>query len=233
MTTASDIKIPAPAGAFGGYLARPAGKPVGSVVVIQEIFGVNSHIRSVTRRLADAGFAALAPDLFHRAAAGVELGYDEAGIQRGFELMQQLKGEDALADIRAALAQLRALPELKGSKVGVMGFCMGGLYAYRSAANLDPDCAVAYYGGGIANYLGEAAKIRVPVQFHFGARDAHIPQDQVEQIRAATAALPGHELYVYDAEHGFHCDERPSYDATASAQAWERTLAFLRRHLAA
>lgn len=231
MNSGADCTIHSSKGDFGAYLAAPDGTAGGGVVVIQEIFGVNHHIRAVCDRLAEAGFVALAPDLFHRADAGVQLGYDEAGFKRGFELMQQLDPADALADVEASLKTLRADARLRGRKVGVMGFCMGGLYAYRGAANLDPDCAVAYYGGNIAAHLDEASRVRCPIQFHFGERDHFIPLEQVEQIRTATAALPNRELHVYAADHGFNCDERASYDAAAARQAWERSLSFLRRNL--
>lgn len=232
MAQGTDTTVHSPKGDFGAYLAAPDGAPTGGVVVIQEIFGVNHHIRAVTDRLAAAGFLALAPDLFHRSAPGVQLGYDEAGFKRGFELMQQLTPADALTDLEASLKTLRADARLRGKKVGVLGFCMGGLYAYRSAANLDPACAVAYYGGMIAAHLDEAARIRCPIQFHFGEKDHFIPLDQVEQIRTATAGLAARELYVYAADHGFNCDERASHDAAAAKQAWDRSLSFLRRNLA-
>lgn len=215
-------------GTFSAYLATAVGKPVGSVVVIQEIFGVNSHIRSVCDRLAAAGFNALAPDLFHRSEPGVQLGYGEADFGRGFQLMQALDHDKALADIDACLTDLRG----HGGRVAVLGFCMGGLLAYRSAAKLKPDAAVAYYGGGIANFLAEAGSIACPIQFHFGEKDHFIPLTDVDRVRAATAGLRESELYVYPADHGFNCDQRGSYDAGAAALAWQRSLDFLRRHLA-
>lgn len=223
-----DITIQGVDGPFSAYLATASGQPAGSVVVIQEIFGVNSHIRSVCDRLAAAGFNALAPDLFHRSEPGVQLGYGEADFQRGFELMQALDHAKALADIDACIKELRS----HGGKVAVLGFCMGGLLAYRSAANLHPDAAVAYYGGGIVNFLDEASKIACPIQFHFGERDHFIPLTDVDKIRAAIAGLKETELYVYPADHGFNCDQRASYDAASAALAWQRSLDFLRRHLA-
>ncbi len=223
-----DITVKAADGSFSAYLASAAGRPAGSVVVIQEIFGVNSHIRSVCDRLAAAGFNALAPDIFHRSEAGVQLGYAEADMGRGFELMKALDHAAALADIDACIADLRS----HGGKVAVLGFCMGGFLAYRSAANLKPDAAVAYYGGGIVNVLGEAANIACPVQFHFGEKDHFIPLSDVDTIRAAIAGLTESELYVYPADHGFNCDQRGSYDAPSAALAWQRSLDFLRRHLA-
>jgi carboxymethylenebutenolidase len=223
-----DITVKAADGPFSAYLATAAGKPKGSVVVIQEIFGVNSHIRSVCDRLAAAGFNALAPDLFHRSEPGVQLGYGEADFGRGFELMKALDHGKALADIDACIADLRS----HGGKVAVLGFCMGGLLSFRSAANLKPDAAVAYYGGGIANFLGEAGNITCPIQFHFGEKDHFIPRSDVDKVRAATASLKDSAVYVYPADHGFNCDQRASYDAAAAELAWQRSLDFLGRHLA-
>ena len=223
-----DITVKAADGSFSAYLATAAGMPAGSVVVIQEIFGVNSHIRSVCDRLAAAGFNALAPDLFHRSEAGVQLGYGEADFGRGFELMKALDHAKALSDIDACIADLRA----HGGKVAVLGFCMGGLLSFRSAANLKPDAAVAYYGGGIVNFVGEAASIACPIQLHFGEKDHFIPLTDVDKIRAAIAGLKESELYVYPADHGFNCDQRGSYDASAAQLAWQRSVDFLRRHLA-
>lgn len=222
-----DITINASDGQFSAYLATAAGKPAGSVVVVQEIFGVNSHIRAVCDRLAAAGFNALAPDLFHRSEPGVQLGYGEADFGRGFELMKALDHGKALADIDACIADLRA----HGGKVAVIGFCMGGLLSFRSAANLKPDAAVAYYGGGIANFVGEAGSIACPIQFHFGEKDHFIPLADVDKVRAAAAALKESEVYVYPADHGFNCDQRASYDAEAAQLAWQRSVDFLRRHL--
>lgn len=222
-----DVTLKTNDGEFSAYLSTTASKPTGSVVVIQEIFGVNSHIRSVCDRLAAAGFNALAPDLFHRSEPGVQLGYEQADFGRGFELMQALDHTQALADIDACIGDLRS----HGGKVAVLGFCMGGLLAYRSAANLKPDAAVAYYGGGIANFLGEAGNIRCPIQFHFGEKDHFIPMADVDKIRAAIAGLKETELHVYPADHGFNCDQRASYDAAAASLAWQRSLDFLRRHL--
>ncbi len=222
-----DITIKAGDDAFSAYLATTAGQAAGSVVVIQEIFGVNSHIRAVCDRLAAAGFTALAPDLFHHSEPGVQLGYAETDVNRGFGLMQQMDQGKALADLDACIADLRS----HGGKVALLGFCMGGLLAFRGAANLKPDAAVAYYGGGIASCLGEAGSIACPIQFHFGAKDHFIPMTDVEKVRAATDGLKETELYVYPADHGFNCDQRGSYDAEAARLAWQRSVDFLHRHL--
>jgi carboxymethylenebutenolidase len=222
-----DITISAADGSFSAYHAPASGQAAGGVVVIQEIFGVNSHIRAVCDRLAQAGFNVLAPDLFHRSEPGVQLGYGEADFKRGFELMQALDHVKALADIDACMRHLRQA----GGKVGVLGFCMGGLLSFRCAANLEPSAAVAYYGGGIANFLGEAGQIRCPIQFHFGEKDHFIPMTDVEAIREVAQGIEESELYVYPADHGFNCDQRASYDASSAATAWQRSVDFLRRHL--
>ncbi len=223
----NDITLRGSAGNFSAYAVEPADAKAG-IVVIQEIFGVNSHIRSVTDRLAGAGYAALAPDVFHRQQPGVQLGYGEEDIQTGFGLMQGLDMDGAVADIDVCIDYLR---DKTGGKVGVTGFCMGGRLAYLAAATLSPDAAVPYYGGGIASQLDRAASITCPILFHFGERDAHIPMSDVEQIRDAVSGLADATVHTYNADHGFHCDERGSYDADAAALAWSRTLEFFGRCL--
>ncbi|MEC9339956.1 MAG: dienelactone hydrolase family protein [Pseudomonadota bacterium] len=222
-----DITLKGPDGEFSAYGVMPAGATAG-VVVIQEIFGVNHHIRSVTERIAAAGYAALAPDIFHAQQAGVQLGYNEQDVQTGFGLMQGLDMDAAVQDIGVCIDFLR---DQTGDKVGVTGFCMGGRLTYLAAANLSPDAVAAYYGGGIASQLDQAASISCPILFHFGERDAHIPMNDVEKIRAAVSGLADATVHTYDADHGFHCDERGSYDADAAKLAWSRTLAFFEQHL--
>ena len=218
----SDITLQGPGGEFSAYAVEPAGASAG-VVVIQEIFGVNQHIRSVTDRFAQAGYAAVAPDIFHAQQPGVQLGYDEQDIQTGFGLMQGLDMAAAVQDIGVCIEYLR---DKTGGKVGVTGFCMGGRLTYLAAADLSPDAAVAYYGGGIASQLDKAGSISCPIMFHFGEKDAHIPMSDVAQIREAVRGLPDATVHTYDADHGFHCDERGSYDADAASIAWSRTLEF-------
>lgn len=210
-------------GGVGAYVARPAsGEARVGLVVIQEIFGVNSHIRSVTDRLAESGFLAVAPDLFHRQRPAVELGYGEEDIAAGFELKQQLADEDAISDLQAAIDWLRS----EGvDKVGVVGFCMGGYYTFLSAARLQPDAAVAYYGGGIGDALDEAKSISCPIQFHFGNLDAFIPPEVVDAVETRTASLDS-KVFRYNADHGFNCDQRGSYDQASAQLAWQRTVDF-------
>ena len=207
--------------------AVPEGTPRGAVVVLQEIFGVNSHIRAVAEQYALDGFVVLAPDVFWRQAPKVELGYEGDDRQRAFGLMQGYSGADALADIEAAVKALRARPETAGAKVGTFGYCMGGRLAYLAAATAGVDAAVAFYGGGIQGALDRAAAVSCPIQFHYAEHDDHIPPDAVESVRRAFAGRPA-EVHVYPgAMHGFNCWARASYHAPSAALAHGRALAFL------
>ncbi len=211
---------------FAGYLALPpAGRGPG-LLLFQEIFGVNEHIRSVAEQYALDGFVVLAPDVFWRGAPRVELGYSGADFQRAITLMQGYAGPDALADIAASVAALRARPEVT-AKVGAFGYCMGGRLAYLAAASTDIDAAVPFYGGGIHGQLDRATAIRCPVQFHYAEHDDNIPLSAVESVRTAMAGK-GAEVHVYPgAHHGFNCWARASYHAPSAALAHGRTLAFL------
>jgi carboxymethylenebutenolidase len=208
---------------FDGYVARPQGESIGGVVVVQEIFGVNAHIRSVADSYAADGFLVVAPALFDRLEKHVELGYEGADAQRAVSLMKQLKPEEALLDIAAALEFVR---KESGKKAGVIGYCYGGLMAWLSATRLTPDAVVGYYAGGIGNFAKETP--RAPVMLHFGKQDTHIPREQVEAVHAAH---PEVEIYWYDAGHGFNAVPRSSYNPEAARLARERSLAFLRKHL--
>jgi carboxymethylenebutenolidase len=204
------------------WLAAPPGKPRGAVVVIQEIFGVNSHVRSVTDGYAAEGYVAIAPSLFDRVRTGIELGYQDTDMREGFGYVQQLKEEQTLLDIAAAIAVVR-----HAGAVGIVGFCWGGRMAYVSACELPLACAVAYYGGGIAQSV--ARKPKCPMLFHFAELDSHIPLTDVDKIKAA---YPQGTYHVYaGAQHGFNCDQRASYEPRAAALARERTLEFFARHL--
>lgn len=195
------------------------------LVVVQEIFGVNSHIRSVVERFADEGFAAVAPALFDRLGEGIELGYEAEDIAKGRELKGLSSSDNALKDVAAAVDLLAA----EGRKVGVVGYCWGGSLAWAAATRLDRvAAAVGYYGGEIAKHRDETPK--APVMLHFGAEDHGIPLADVEAVKTAHPDIPVH---VYEgAGHGFSCDARASFDETAHALALERTLAFLKKHLA-
>jgi len=205
------------------WQAKPSGTPKAGIVVIQEIFGVNNHIRNVTDRFAADGYLALAPAMFDRRKKGVDLGYTPEGIAHGREIAMSLQADEILADVAGAIKELRA----QGcKKVGIVGFCFGGTVAWRAAASSDVDAAVGYYGGGI--YAARDLKPKVPTALHFGDKDAHIPMDQV---KAVADKHPQAEVHVYAADHGFHCDERGSYDAAAAKQAYARTLQFFGKHL--
>ncbi len=217
---------------FPAYLSLPSGPAKGGVLVIQEIFGVNSHIRSVTERTAEAGYVAIAPDLFHREKPHIELGYTPDDIAKGREHRGKLKDEDVIRDADATAKLMAARAEMKGKKWGVVGFCYGGLVTYLIAARLKPAAAASYYGGGIVNYLGEADKIKCPITFHFGELDKGIPMDHVDKVKAAVAGKPDAVVYTYPgADHGFHCDERGSYNADSAKQAWGRTIELFGKHV--
>jgi carboxymethylenebutenolidase len=229
------VEIPlAEGGTMGGYLARPRGTgPFPAVIVYMEIFGINAHIRDVTERVAREGYVGLAPDVFHRTAPGIELGYDEAAVAQGIKLLMQLRADEAIADARDAIAYLRERPEARGRKLGAMGFCMGGHLAYLTACETDVSAAASFYGGGIAapqgfgggpSTVSRTPNIRGRVLALFGARDAMIPPAQVESVRAALAARGRRdEVVVYpEADHGFFCNLRPSYHEASAKDAWER-----------
>jgi carboxymethylenebutenolidase len=200
-------------------------------VLWQEIFGVNPHIRAVAEQYALDGFVVLAPDTFWRQAPRVELGYEGADRAQAFGLMTGYAGADALADISASVAALRARPEVAGAKVGSFGYCMGGRLAYLSAATAGVDAAVAFYGGGIHAQLDRAAAVTCPVQFHYAEQDDNIPLDAVERVRAAMVGKVA-DIHVYPgAHHGFNCWARGSYHAPSAALAHGRALSFLAQHL--
>ena len=204
---------------LGAYEQHPEGA-TSSVVIVQEIFGVNAHIRSVVDRYAALGYRAVAPSLFDRVEPGVELDYD-AGIERGLELRAGTGDEAAVIDIGAAVAHVEP-----SGPVAVVGYCWGGLLAWLSAADLPIAAAVGYYGGRITDYLDRGPAC--PILLHFGDEDASIPLSAVEQIGAAYPDVP---IHLYAAGHGFNCDVRGSYDEPSAQVALERTLAFLAQNL--
>jgi carboxymethylenebutenolidase len=207
----------------------PTGKGSG-IVLFQEIFGVNHHIRAVAEQYMLDGYVVLAPDVFWRQEPHVQLHYSEQDFQHGFKLMQGSKPEDLAADVKSSVAALRALPEVTG-KVGALGFCMGGRLAYLAAATAGVDAAVCYYGGGIQDSLDVAKGVRGAIQFHYGALDKHIPREAVDKVRAAFAGKTA-EFHVYEnADHGFNCWERGSYHQRSAAMAHGRSLSFFAQHL--
>jgi carboxymethylenebutenolidase len=208
--------------ALGAYVAHPAGEPTAALVVVQEIFGVNAHIRSVADGYARDGFLAVAPALFDRIEPNVELGYEGTDAQTARSFIPKLNIDMALADVAAAIDYCATT----GKKVGVIGYCFGGTIAWLAACRLPIAAAVGYYGGRIAQYAAETPT--VPVMLHFGRQDAHIPADEVEKVQSAH---PEVEIYWYDAGHGFNCDARASYNPASAQEARARSLVFLKKHL--
>lgn len=209
---------------LGAYAGWPQGEPVAGLVVVQEIFGVNDHIRRVTDGWAQDGFLAVAPALFDRIEPGVELGYEGADAQRARSFIPRLNAENSALDVRAAVDYAA---KSTGKKVGVVGYCYGGTLAWLAATRMPVQAAVGYYGGRIVQFAKEQPQC--PVMLHFGRKDQHIPAADVEKIQDAH---PEVEVHWYDAGHGFNCDARASYDAKAAKLARERSLGFLQKHLA-
>ena len=201
---------------FNAWLAPATGGARGAVVVCQEIFGVNHHIRGLADGFAAAGYLTIAPCLFDRIRRGIELGYSEKETQEGRGYRMQIPKEKTLLDLAASINVVR-----HAGRVAVIGYCWGGTLAYLAAASLPIACAVSYYGGQIAK---ETVSPKRPVLYHFGEQDPYIPPADIEKIRAAD---PTGEFHLYPADHGFNCDERASYDAASAQLARRRTLEFL------
>ncbi len=207
---------------FQAWLAAAPGRARGAVLVIQEIFGVNSHIRKVTDGFAAEGYTAIAPCLFDRVRRGIELGYDADGMREGMGYAKQLSPQATLRDLAAALAVVR-----HSGRSGAVGYCWGGMLSYLMAGQLPLACAVVYYGK-VADCLEQ--KPTCPVMYHFGSADHSIPAADVARVQAAYAEAP---VYIYPgAGHGFNCEQRDSYDPQAAELARTRTLGFFARYLA-
>ncbi len=238
------VEIPVDGGSMGGYLARPDDaneRP--AVLVFMEIFGINSHIREVTERIAREGYVALAVDYFHRTGPGVELSYDDAGFTEGFALLNQLKADEMIADARAAIVYLQGRDDADGDRVGAIGFCIGGHMTYLVACETGVRAAASFYGGGVAgaegmggapSTLGRTSKISGKILCLWGDKDEYIPSDQVEAIRAALKeAGTRHDTVLYSGvEHGFFCDQRDSFDEKSANDAWERVKTLFAEELA-
>jgi len=205
------------------YVARPAGTPIAALIVVQEAFGVNGHIRSVADGFANDGFLAIAPALFDRIERGVELGYEGEDREKGIALARQLNPDNSVKDIAAAVEFAK---NETAKKCGVIGYCLGGTLAWLSATRLDVAAAVGYYGGYIGRYAEETP--RCPVMLHFGKLDKHIPKEEVDKVQTAH---PEVQIFWYDADHGFNCDQRASYDPEAAELARDRSLEFLKKDL--
>jgi carboxymethylenebutenolidase len=197
------------------YVARPAGEPIGGLVVIQEIFGINKHIRDVADGYATDGFLVIAPALFDRVERNVELGYEGEDRKRAMAIYPKLDFGNAMKDVEAALGWAR---KNSGKKTGVVGYCLGGTLAWLTATRLKPDVAVGYYAGGIDRFAGETPA--APVMMHFGSKDAHITKEMVAKV---ADAHPDVQIFWYDADHGFN----RKADAPATRLARARAVAFL------
>jgi carboxymethylenebutenolidase len=207
------------------YIAEPPGAPRGAIIVVQEIFGVNSHIKRTTDDFAAEGYVAIAPAMFDRLERDVDMGYTADTVTKGRALKAKITTEMAMADLAAARDHLVAYDP--GLKIGVVGYCWGGYVTWLAAAHLDGiACAVPYYGGGMLEQ--QDLEPRVPVMCHFGDKDAILP---VDKVREFAAKHPSHTFHIYAADHGFNCDDRGSFDAAAAKLARERTLAFFRQHV--
>jgi len=228
------VNVQTPAGTMPAQLARPAGdEPLPAVIVIQEAFGLNGHIKDVGQRMGGEGYVTLAPDLFHRGGPGRVAGYDD--LPQALRLMGELNDDGIVEDVGAAIAYLESQPSVRKDPIGITGFCMGGRVSYLVACALPAKikAAVPFYGGGIP--IDRTPTLQAPVLAFFGADDAFIPLDQVRALEEeAKRRGKSLETVVYpNAPHGFFCDERDSYRPDAARDAWERLKAFFARHLQA
>lgn len=219
-------------GEFSAHTVLPESGSGPGLLVLQEIFGVGSYIRAAADRIAGLGYVAMAPDLFWRLEPDIALDHDEAGLARGIELRQRLDVAAAVRDCDAALAHLRSLPEVTEG-AGVLGFCMGGMLAYFTGVESEPDVVVSYYGSGVPDAIDRVERIECPTLFHFGGADPYISADQVERVRDAIAGRDDMEVHVQPgAGHAFDNHDAPMfYNAQAAHSAWRITTAWLQRWL--
>ena len=232
--TSSMVKVKAVDGDMSAFLARPtdAGKHP-AVIVVMEGFGLNAHIKDVASRLAGEGYVALAPDVYYREANAV-VGYDQLG--EAIRLMSSLRDDKIVADMATTVSYLQSQDFVRGDRIGITGFCMGGRISFLTACkNSDIKAAAPFYGGGIGGLLDQAAKITCPLLLFFGDQDAFIPNEEVSKIKTTLADLKkSADVVVYPgAPHGFFCNERDSYRPDAARDAWERLKTFFARHLRA
>jgi carboxymethylenebutenolidase len=227
------VKVPNGELQIDAYLAVPeTTEPVPAILVIQEIFGVNAHIRDVTERFAKLGYVAIAPAIYQRLAPSFETGYDPDSVKLGRQYKEQTTVSELLSDLQATLDYLKILPTVKPGAFGCIGFCFGGLVAYLAATLPDLKAVASFYGAGMPTWspgggpptLTYSAEIKAKLYAFFGLADASIPPDHIAQIEAALQAHGiDHQIYRYPgADHGFFCDQRPSYNAAAAAAAWKQ-----------
>jgi carboxymethylenebutenolidase len=222
LTAADGARIP-------NYVARPAGKSKGGLVIVQEIFGVNKHIRAVADGYAKDGYLAVAPAVFHRVQPGVDLGYAQEDMTTGFGYKQKVDALPAPGVMQDLQAAVDYAAKESGGKVGIVGYCWGGLLSWRAASQVNGlAAAVTYYGGGMTTPEEAARKPKVPVLSHFSDRDQYVPLPSVEAFKKLH---PDIGVHIYPAEHGFNCDLRSAWNAEASKLARERTLAFFAKHV--
>ncbi|MBP7860835.1 dienelactone hydrolase family protein [bacterium] len=218
-------------GYFDGYLAIPKSGEGPSILLIQEIFGVNSHIKKFADKLADEGFVVLAPDLFWRLQPQANFGYEGADKEKAFALMQKFDEQQGLQDLKAASGVLRYHPACTG-RMASFGFCLGGKLAFRLAAHTNLNCAISYYPGGIDAHLDEANSIKCKTLLHFGKEDQLIPESVREKVKDELQKYKNFTIYEYEnVGHGFNCDERESYNQEAAELAYKRSLEVLKSEL--
>jgi carboxymethylenebutenolidase len=226
------IEVPVAGGTMPAFVARPKdGSPAPAVLVIQEAFGLNAHIKDVARRIAGEGYVSLAPDLYWRGGKGRTVGYEQ--LPEAIGLMQSLKDDQIVSDLRGAVVHLETQPFVRADRIGITGFCMGGRVSYLAACELSDKIRVSvpFYGGGIP--VEKTEKLRCPVLAFFGEKDAFIPLDAVKALEAEAARRGKRvETVIYPgADHGFFCNERGSYHEASAKDAWERLKKFLAAHL--
>jgi carboxymethylenebutenolidase len=238
----STVTLDTSDGPMEAFQVIPQGEgPFPALVIAMEAFGVNTHIQDVCRRFAREGYAALAPDMYHRTGRMLTYAYDDPKRREAFSALTNAGIE---TDVKAALAHLGGAAKVDAGRIGIIGFCVGGFMAFLAACRTNVATAVCFYGGGIVNLreglkleplLSEADNIKVPILCLFGEKDTSIPPAEVEAIRKRLAMQPReHEVFVYPgAEHGFFCDERGSFKPDAAADAWQRTLRWLELRLKA
>lgn len=218
-------------GFFDAYVSYPPQGSGPGVLLIQEIFGVNKHIRDVADRLAAEGFVVMAPDLFWRMKHGVELGYEGADFDQALGYFEQFDETKGLEDLKEAATALRDHKKCTG-RVGSMGFCLGGKLVYRLSSQFNLNAAISYYPVSLEQHLGEAERIKCEIVIHFAELDQFVPKPTYETINEALAAKANVHIYLYEGvDHGFNCDVRGSYDKTAADLAWSRSLDVLKAEL--
>ncbi len=216
---------------FSGYLCTPPSGNGPGLLLIQEIFGVNSHIREVAELYAQAGFVVLAPDLFWRVKADVELTYSNSDFAQGLDIANKLNMEQVLSDLSDAINTLKELPAVT-AKIGSVGYCLGGTLSYRLATHNNVAASVSYYGGSIAQALDEAKDLNTPLLMHFAELDKYIPAASLEKIRTALSNNSHSTIHYYPGvDHGFNCDQRGAYNRQAAMLAFARSVEFLHKHL--